>query len=174
MLYDRVYECWDAFDCAGAEGCPREDFLRILFSDSNSSEWQTLDLLLQSGFKKVLDSTNYPFLQEARAPFAYRAPCLDLDSGSVYLFALETPAYLKPDSQSAISAYLNPGAYRCQLDRSGAIKIIAEDWLAIKNTSRAWVYVQKHSSSLRIDRELRVMQINGAWKIVVYLCQLDI
>lgn len=175
LLYDRVYECWDAFDCAGVEGCLKEDFIRILFADSGSREWHTLALLLETGFQARVDTFNYPFLTDSADSRSYVSPPYSLAVGSLYILHDDTPLYTHPDLHALTSKRLKAGVYTCPTDAQGRVPIINEQWVALHvPSSDKTLYVELKHSSLAIDRELRVLRINGAWKIVVYLCQVEI
>lgn len=175
LLYERVYECWDAFDCAGVEGCPKDDFVRILFADSNSREWHTLGLLLQTGFQAQLDTFEYPFLTDSADSRSYVAPPYTLAVGTLHILHDETPLYSHPDLHAITSKRLKSGVYTCRTDKQGRVQIINDQWVALHDpNSDKDLYVEVKHSSFAIDRELRVLRINGAWKIVAFLCQMDV
>ena len=174
LLYDRVLECWDAFDCAGEEGCLKNDFIRILFSDASSKEWETLNRLVEMGFQKTLDTVDYQFLHQSRGINCFVSPPYIVAPLKLYIITDNSKVYAAPSSKAQLLKTISCGNYTYQQDEYLNPKIYEDAWLKLFFEGGSWGFVEFKNASQSINRELRVSKINGEWKIIAYVCQMNL
>ncbi|MDX1350593.1 MAG: hypothetical protein R3279_10115 [Putridiphycobacter sp.] len=171
LLHHRVLECWDAFDCAGEEGCLKSDFTRIFFSDTSSKEWETLSRLMEMGFRKTLDTLDYQFLHQPRSINCFVSPQYTVEPLKLYILTDNSKVYLAPSTKSQLLKTISCGNYTYQQDEYENPIIYEDTWLKLFFEDGSSGFVELKNTSQSINRELRVSKINGEWKIIAYECQ---
>lgn len=174
LLFDRVLECWDAFDCAGKEGCLKRDFIRIFFSDTSSKEWETLNRLVEMGFRKTPDTVHYQFLHHPRSIDCFVSPQYIVAPLKVYILTNNSKVYDTPSSEAQLLKTISCGNYTYQQDEYENPKIYDDNWLKLLFVDGSSGFVEIKNTSESINRELRVSKINGEWKIIAYECQMNL
>ncbi|PQJ79150.1 hypothetical protein BTO18_08195 [Polaribacter porphyrae] len=182
LLYDKVLDCWDAFDCAGPEGCNKEQFINTFFKTKKSKHWDILQKSIQIGFRKVVDTTNYKHINIKRDTVVFEAPSFSKDfvtndASKVIILAENLNLRKNPTLKSTILTKISYGAYNCEIDENGSITTYFGDkieWIKISLNDGVTGYVSKKFTSAYLDRKIKVAKINGEWKIIMYLCNLNI
>ena len=177
LLYDRILDNWDSFDCAGWEGCEKEMFINMFFSDTTSPHWDMMSLLLQQGFCLTKDTLKYRFVEDTIYGNIYTAPAyLEVQSSypdTLFILNNSTALFQQPSLQSTIIRRINTGKYRYVIDEEEYPMVYdpnSVEFLKLILKDGKQGYVELNRTSVRIDRTLRVAMINGEWKIVEYFC----
>ena len=163
ILSDKVIECWDAFDCAGLEGCDKKMFIDIFFKNSDSKHWNMLKQILRCGFKKVEDSTGYYFV----------GPSYTEREHSIIVLAENLKVRNEPSLQAKVLRTVSQGYYPCATDESGFANIYNDSWLKLLFDNGETGYILKELTNKAIDRRLKVAMVNGVWRITEYYCMME-
>ena len=162
-LNDNVIECWDAFDCAGKDGCDKNSFIDIFFKDSNSEHWNILKRIIRFGFKKIEDSKGYYFV----------GPSYTEKDTLVIVLADSLNVRKEPSLQSKVLKTVSYGYYQCATDESGLPIIFNDSWYKLIFENGEVGYISKEFTNKVIDRRLKVAKVHGVWKITEYYCIMD-
>lgn len=181
LLYNKILECWDAFDCAGSEGCNKEKFIDIFFDENENKNWEILKNIVKIGFSRKIDTTNYKHINEKRDSIIFVGPSfnkeLSNENSKIIVLAENLNVRFKPSLNSKIITTISYGAYECELNQNGAIveyfgnKI---SWIKVKLSNGTEGYIAKKFTSAFLDRTVKVAKINNEWKLIVYYCNLEI
>lgn len=182
LLYDRIRECWDAFDCAGASGCPKEEFIEVFFRDEKSPHWDMLSNLLKHGFYKANDTIRYEHISHHRDRIVYISPAYlkDFNEDGDLVMVLVESLNLRygPSKNSKVIKKIPYGPYKYLEDDMGYPEIYYSDddmeWIKLILTDGIQGYVARKHTSEHINRRLRVARIEGQWKIIEYYCEMNI
>jgi len=173
LMYDKILECWDSFDCAGYEGCDKNDFIDIYFKDSLSPHWKTLKNVVKFGFSRYKDTINYKHIKEPRDSLIFQAPSYSLKNGEVMILAKDLNVREEPNNKSNILKTISYQPYSCELSDDGYVKIYDDSWIKLKFNVGTEGFVNQKYTSESIDRNLKVAKINGEWKIIEYFCKCE-
>ena len=175
LLYDRILDNWDSFDCAGWDGCEKEMFINMFFSDTTSPHWDMMTHLLQQGFYLAYDTLKYEFIEDTIYGNIYTSPAyLEVQSAlpdTLIILNDSTALFQHPSLQSTIIRRINKGKYRFNIDVDEYPVIYDSknvEFLKLILKDGKQGYVELNRTSELIDRTLRVAMINGEWKIVEY------
>lgn len=175
LLYDKVLDCWDSFDCAGFDGCDKNEFISTFFEDSLSPHWQMLKQVVRYGYSRRKDTTHYIHITEPRDTLVFNAPSYSTpEAGKVMILAENLNVRKEPNSNSKILKTISYATYPCSTDESGYVKLYANNWIKLKFKDDTFGYVASQFTSETIDRDLKIAKINGEWKIIEYFCNMDI
>lgn len=174
LLYDRILDCCDSFDCAGFDGCKKSDFIKIFFGDSNSLHWNKLKQIVRYGFLRMKDTVKYKHIITSRDSLIFRAPFYSLRPKEVMILAENLNVRNEPSFNSRILSSVFFNKYICYTDENGLAKIYNDDWIKLKLPNDSYGFVLKEYTSEEVDRTLKVAKINGEWKIIEYFCDLNI
>jgi hypothetical protein len=182
LLYYKVLDCWDAYDCAGPEGCDKEQFINTFFNNKESKHWEILQKSIQIGFRKVTDTINYKHINTKRDPVVFEAPSFskhfkNIDAAKVIIIAENLNLRAKPTLKSAVLAQISYDAYNCETDENGSITTYFGDtmeWIKVSLNNGIRGYVSKKFTSAYLDRKIKVAKINGEWKMIMYRCNFNI
>ncbi len=175
LVYDKVLECWDSFDCAGFEGCDKNDFMTIFFNDSLSSHWNMIKQVVRYGFKRESDTINYVHISEPRDSLLFSAPTYStIKVGNIMILAEHLNVRKEPNTNSEVLKVIHYGTYPCHTNDSGYTKFYNADWIKLNFEDGTNGFVHWKFTSEKINRTLKIAKINGEWKIIQYLCELDI
>lgn len=173
-MSDTILECWDSFNCAGYEGCDKNDFINIYFKDSLSPHWKTLKKVVKYGFSRYKDTTNYKHIKQPRDTLIFKAPSYSLEIGEIMILAENLNVREQPNINSKVLKKISYNSYSCQVNDTGYVKIYNDSWIKLKFDDGTQGFVSENYTSEIIDRNLKVAKINGEWKIVEYFCQVNI
>lgn len=188
LLSPKVQDCWDGYGYAGDEGYPLESFVRDYFSNKNSQEWNTLGNIIKYGFRREFDTIQYyQHVEYPRGKYYFRAPSYEENIRAAAYNGEEKIVILgeqiivrdKPTLSANIIDRVSYGMYNYQAEETGCVHVTYSKyyntaWVKIKLSNNEWGYVQHKYTSHFIDRSLVVAKIEGEWKIIVYMCHLDI
>ena len=174
LVSDTILECWDSFDCAGLEGCDKNDFINIYFNDSLSAHWRTLKKVVKYGFTRTRDTINYKHIKKNRDTLIFVAPSYSLKLGEIMVLAENLNVRKRPDINSKILKTVSHNKYSCELWDNGYVREYNNDWIKLKFNDGTEGFVNVIYTSQIIDRNLKVAKINGHWKVIEYFCQMDI
>lgn len=182
LLSDKVLDCWDAFDCAGPDGCNKEQFINTFFNDKQSKHWDILQRTIQFGFSRILDTTNYKNINTTRDSLVFEAPSFSKksfreDASKVIILAENLNLRAKPSINSEIITKVSYGVYNCKTDESESTVIYFQDnieWIKISLKNGTTGYISKKFTSKYLDRTIRVAKIKGKWKLIMYYCNINL
>lgn len=180
LLYDKVLDCWDAYGCAGKNGCPKEQFINTFFGDEKSKEWDVLKKIVQFGFYRRIDSTKYEHVEDKMDKHVFQGPSFSYNNwqpSKILVLAENLNVRAAPSTDSKVLTTVSYGEYNSETEETGYISIFFGDkmeWVKIYLKDGTVGYVAKKFTSEFIDRTLTVGRINGNWKIISYYCHLNI
>lgn len=175
LLYDKVLDCWDSYNCAGFDGCDKNDFINTFFDDSLSLHWNMIRQVVRYGFARNSDTVNYKHITEPRDSLIFYAPSYStIKVGNVMILAENLNVRKEPNTNSKILKTISYKIYPCYTDDTGFVTIYNEDWIKLKFDDGISGFVSWKFTSEKINRNLKIAKINDEWKIIEYFCELNI
>lgn len=177
LLYDRILENWDSFDCAGEAGCEKEDFIEVFFKQMDHGHWEKMVMILGEGFYSEVDTFQYKHIHHKREDKVYIAPAYlqeVSDTNSTIMIMHDSVKVMRKASPEAeLLTIIDRGVVKYIEDEyEYPLTIEGEDgdyWIGIIINGEEG-YVKESYTSDIIRRQLKIAKIEGEWKIVEYLC----
>jgi hypothetical protein len=172
MLADTVYESKDG---CGNPGCSKDEFIEYCFNDDDDQDtWEEMLRITRFGFHRY-DSLYQHFLTNVVA-FGFQAPSylktINTDD-EIIVLGENVNIREKPSKNAKVIAKASFEKFKCDCNILTSKETTYQtadgiDWLEIYLPNGHVGYIAEKYTSYNVIKELTVVKIKGAWKIVSY------